>query len=172
MRTETLTTIYITKKFNVSLLWKYYLQCEHPKCRLQPVFPDIVLASFALICVSPFKTFRAITVYIKFCIVEFLCFILFNVRYNCSISALYLLAAGAAICIMWLQFSWSWPWQFYHFVEVNVSEPPFFRKWRKVRTCSLVTWFGLCYYWHWKAEFFVKDFRDFDFVLRSPAFVA
>jgi hypothetical protein len=83
MRTETLTTIYITKKFNVSLLLKYYLQCEPQNCRLQPVLSDVVLVCFALMCVNPFKTFRGITVYIKFCVVEFLCFILFYVRYNC-----------------------------------------------------------------------------------------
>ena len=79
MRTETLTTIYITKKFGVSLLLKYYQHYEPQKCRLQQVLSDIVLACFAPMCVNPFKTFRGITVYI----VEFLCFVLLYVRYNC-----------------------------------------------------------------------------------------
>ena len=86
MRTETLTKIYeyIRKKFNVSLLLKYYLQCEQPKFRPQLVLSDTVSACFALmcVCVNPFKTFRGITVYIKFFIVELLCFILFYVQYN------------------------------------------------------------------------------------------
>ena len=51
--TETLTTIYITKKFNVSLLFKkYHLQCLPQKCRIQQVLSDIVSTCFVFMCES------------------------------------------------------------------------------------------------------------------------